>query len=134
VKKSILTLSVMGMGAFAQAATADDYCREYTEKITINGASHTAYGTACRQADGTWKKVAQPDKHSKKRRRHAHSDDGGGLPVVKVVHHYPRRVFYRPHGIRHSSGGHHGYVRHRDAYPVARYGPGHGRRHSGYGH
>ncbi len=31
------------------------YCREYTSKIEVAGSSETAYGTACRQADGSWK-------------------------------------------------------------------------------
>ena len=31
------------------------YCREYHQKITVGGKTETSYGTACRQADGTWK-------------------------------------------------------------------------------
>jgi len=31
------------------------YCREYHQKITVGGQTETSYGTACRQADGTWK-------------------------------------------------------------------------------
>lgn len=31
------------------------YCREFQETVTIGGQEETAYGTACRQADGTWK-------------------------------------------------------------------------------
>ena len=31
------------------------YCREYNQTITVGGEQHQAYGTACRQADGTWK-------------------------------------------------------------------------------
>jgi surface antigen len=30
------------------------YCREYRQTISIGGENHQAYGTACRQADGTW--------------------------------------------------------------------------------
>jgi len=30
------------------------YCREYKQTITVGGEKHQAYGTACRQADGTW--------------------------------------------------------------------------------
>lgn len=30
-------------------------CREYTQTVTIGGKTHEAYGTACRQDDGTWK-------------------------------------------------------------------------------
>jgi surface antigen len=30
------------------------YCRQYTQTIMIGGEQHQTYGTACRQADGTW--------------------------------------------------------------------------------
>ncbi len=33
------------------------YCREYTQNITIGGQTETGYGTACRQPDGSWKIV-----------------------------------------------------------------------------
>jgi surface antigen len=33
------------------------YCREYQEKVVIDGKTHSAYGTACRQPDGSWKIV-----------------------------------------------------------------------------
>jgi surface antigen len=29
-------------------------CREYTQEIRVGGEKHESYGTACRQADGTW--------------------------------------------------------------------------------
>ena len=31
------------------------YCREYTQDIVIGGEKNQTYGTACRQADGSWK-------------------------------------------------------------------------------
>jgi surface antigen len=31
------------------------YCREYKQTIVIGGEPQQSYGTACRQADGTWK-------------------------------------------------------------------------------
>lgn len=31
-----------------------EYCREYEHTVTISGESKQAYGTACRQADGSW--------------------------------------------------------------------------------
>jgi surface antigen len=40
-----------------QTATGQ-YCREYTQTITIGGEKHQSYGTACRQADGTWRIVS----------------------------------------------------------------------------
>ncbi len=33
----------------------DQYCREYQQTITVGGKTETAYGTACRQPDGSWK-------------------------------------------------------------------------------
>ena len=30
-------------------------CREFTQTVTIGGQTEQAYGTACRQADGSWK-------------------------------------------------------------------------------
>ncbi len=35
--------------------TAAGPCREFTQEVTIGGQTETAYGTACRQADGSWK-------------------------------------------------------------------------------
>lgn len=34
-----------------------EFCREYQQTITVAGRSEQAYGTACRQADGSWKIV-----------------------------------------------------------------------------
>src|SRR5262247_3788860 len=31
------------------------YCREFQSNVTISGKSEQAYGTACRQPDGSWK-------------------------------------------------------------------------------
>lgn len=32
-------------------------CREFETTVTVDGAEETAYGTACRQPDGSWKIV-----------------------------------------------------------------------------
>lgn len=34
------------------------YCREYEQTVTVGGEKQKAYGTACRQPDGTWKIVS----------------------------------------------------------------------------
>lgn len=34
------------------------YCREYVTEAVINGRRETVTGTACREADGTWRKVS----------------------------------------------------------------------------
>lgn len=31
------------------------YCREYTQEITIGGELHQSHGTACREPDGSWR-------------------------------------------------------------------------------
>ena len=33
------------------------YCREYQQTVTVGGSTEQAYGTACRQPDGSWKVV-----------------------------------------------------------------------------
>ena len=34
------------------------YCREYQQTVTVAGRTQQAYGTACRQPDGSWKIVS----------------------------------------------------------------------------
>jgi len=34
---------------------AGGYCREYQTDVVVNGQRQQAYGTACRQPDGSWK-------------------------------------------------------------------------------
>ncbi len=34
------------------------YCREFQQTITVGGQTQSAYGTACRQPDGTWRIVS----------------------------------------------------------------------------
>lgn len=38
-------------------SSAGSYCREYQQTIYVGGQQQTATGTACQQADGTWKIV-----------------------------------------------------------------------------
>jgi surface antigen len=38
-------------------AASGTYCREYQQTVTINGQKEKAYGTACRQPDGSWRIV-----------------------------------------------------------------------------
>ncbi|HWK48147.1 MAG TPA: RT0821/Lpp0805 family surface protein [Stellaceae bacterium] len=35
------------------------YCREYQQNVVIGGQSQQAFGTACRQPDGSWRVVSQ---------------------------------------------------------------------------
>ena len=34
------------------------YCREFQQKISVGGKQESAYGTACRQPDGSWEVVS----------------------------------------------------------------------------
>jgi len=36
-------------------AKSGEYCREYQQTIWVGGKEQQAYGTACRQPDGSWK-------------------------------------------------------------------------------
>jgi surface antigen len=36
-------------------AASGQYCREYRQDVIIGGEKQQAYGTACRQPDGSWK-------------------------------------------------------------------------------
>ncbi len=36
----------------------DEYCREFQQTIIIDGETQRAYGTACRQPDGSWRIVS----------------------------------------------------------------------------
>lgn len=35
-------------------ASDGSYCREFNQSVTIGGKQQNAYGTACRQPDGSW--------------------------------------------------------------------------------
>lgn len=37
--------------------TSGNYCREYQTTIIVGGEAQNAYGTACRQQDGSWKVI-----------------------------------------------------------------------------
>lgn len=34
------------------------YCREFSQTVTVGGRTEEAYGTACRQQDGSWKIIS----------------------------------------------------------------------------
>jgi surface antigen len=40
-----------------QIPATGEYCREYQQSVQVGGQSQRAYGTACRQADGSWRVV-----------------------------------------------------------------------------
>ena len=38
-------------------ASGGEYCREFQQTVVVGGKTESAYGTACRQPDGSWKIV-----------------------------------------------------------------------------
>jgi hypothetical protein len=59
-------LAVTGLGALCGACSPVEYaqepdCRQFVQPITVNGKQETRYTTQCRQADGSWKIIAQAD-------------------------------------------------------------------------
>ena len=42
----------------AYQTASGQYCREFSQTVTVGGKTEEAYGTACRQPDGTWKIVS----------------------------------------------------------------------------
>lgn len=38
-------------------AASGEYCREFQQTVTVDNKTEKAYGTACRQPDGSWKIV-----------------------------------------------------------------------------
>jgi hypothetical protein len=59
-------LAVAGLGALCAACAPVEYtqaadCRQFVQPITVNGTQETRYTTQCRQADGSWRVIAQSD-------------------------------------------------------------------------
>jgi surface antigen len=38
-----------------ESVSASGYCREFQQAVTVGGRTEKAFGTACRQPDGSWK-------------------------------------------------------------------------------
>ncbi len=54
-----IAISVAAVAALPKAASAGDYCREYTRTVYIGARAQEAYGTACLQPDGSWMIVGE---------------------------------------------------------------------------
>jgi len=112
-------------------------CREYQQIVTIDGQKQRAYGTACRQDDGSWRVVSPSSVYTQVAAAPVYQ----AVPVSRPVYYdpYPR---YYPYWwwpfttfhfsyIKHSGGGHH-YYGHRHGYYGKRYYGHDGKRHHGY--
>lgn len=91
--------------------TAGGQCREFQESIVIDGKPQRAYGTACRQPDGTWKRVSSSKEPTTEAPVSSFPYRGHPGGYTRYPHYYPR---YYP---RHHFG----------------FGYGHRRSHFGYG-
>ncbi len=53
---AFVTLPILAHATPAQAG-GGEFCREYSKTVSINGRPQYAYGTACRNRDGSWEVV-----------------------------------------------------------------------------
>lgn len=103
------------------------YCREYQQVVTIAGDAQRAYGTACRQPDGSWLTVNpnQALEHAPAPQVVMEARSAEAYAYSYRLPYYSPYRFYRsfgyPYGYGHYGYGHRGYG-HRDY------------RHRGYGH
>jgi hypothetical protein len=102
-------------------------CREFTKTVTIGGTQQQAYGTACRQPDGTWK-LAQQEMQPAEQRYVPQEAPVivAAPPQPRVVYVYPE-PYYRPRPYYYAPYGWRPYP----PPPVFGfgYGFGHGHRH-----
>lgn len=120
------------------------HCREYTQKITIGHKTKTAYGTACRQADGAWaltpasvkttlhhkSKVVKKAHHTKKKHKH-HAEEVYYKPRHKKPHHVKKRSYRSSFNHPHYKKRHHFKSKHHNKYRRSHHGF-HSRIHFGF--
>ena len=78
--------------------TSGAYCREFQQTITVGGKTEQAYGTACRQPDGSWKIVSETSEAPRQRRmtEHFHYEAPRGLVVKRYYHPSPLLAYPSP--------------------------------------
>jgi hypothetical protein len=52
-----IILAPLSLPKPAYQASNGEYCREFTQTVSVGGRAQEAYGTACRQPDGSWRIV-----------------------------------------------------------------------------
>lgn len=58
IRKILFLTALIAIPALTSSnAKAEEYCREYTKNVSINGRVESAYGTACYRPDGSWEIV-----------------------------------------------------------------------------
>jgi hypothetical protein len=86
LEPAIPTLESTPLSTVSTIRPVEGECREYSVPITVGGKEETAYGRACRQADGTWQ-IAQPT-----------TPEGAANPpgIVQSTVIYPAYPYYDP--------------------------------------
>lgn len=56
--KSLILGIVATTALIASEASAQGYCREYSQGVSIGGQHQSSYGVACMQPDGSWQVVS----------------------------------------------------------------------------
>jgi hypothetical protein len=87
LEPAVSTLESTPLSTVSTIRPVEGECREYSVPITVGGKEETAYGKACRQADGTWQ-IAQPPTTA----------EGAANPpsVVQSTVVYPAYPYYDP--------------------------------------
>ena len=80
-------------------------CREFQETVMIDGKAQRAYGTACRQPDGTWKRVSTSDKPTTEAPVSSFPYQGYSSDYPAYPRYYPRYHFGFGYGHRRSHFG-----------------------------
>ncbi|MDH3703075.1 MAG: hypothetical protein OEU46_17350 [Alphaproteobacteria bacterium] len=89
----------------ASNKTAGGPCREFQESIVIDGKPQRAYGTACRQPDGTWKRVSSSKEPTTEAPVSSFPYRGHPGGYARYPHYYPRYHFGFGYGHRRSHFG-----------------------------
>ena len=109
------------MSGFAGAAQANDnYCREYTRAIVIDGQKQEGYGTACLQPDGSWEIVSEDklaDAKSYSAVKHVAVKDRAYQPIVIYSNNKSYKKRSQKYARSHYSRGNNNY-RHRNTSTV----------------
>lgn len=137
-------LATAALCLMGNAATAQEYCREYTDGVVIGGVRQSGYGTACYMPDGSWQ-ITQSGGYQQAgyyQQQPTVIQTTNYVPVPQPSYYYQRpyssfnllintgyphyRSYYKPrHHYKHH-GGHRGYG--------IGYNHGGGRGHGGRGH
>ncbi len=92
-------------------------CREFTQTVTIGERQQEAWGTACRQSDGSWK-LQRADVAEAPQVRHVPAPMPVYAPPPQVIYYpqpyyYPRPYYGSSFHIRLGGGHHHRHRHHR---------------------